>query len=164
MDDVSVHIAAAPHEVWDLITDVTQMGRWSPECTGGRFSRGTGPTPGARFVGHNRHGAMRWSTHCTVVAAEPPEHFAFEVAESRTRWGYRLHATDGGTELTEYRCSLGPSPWYIRWIAQAGLLGCDRDTLMVDGMRQTLRAIKAAAEENNAEGNNAEAANAAAGR
>lgn len=147
MDDVTVHIDAAPQRVWDLITDVTQMGRWSPECTGGRWTRGSGPEPGARFVGTNRHGFMRWSTHCTVAAAEPGEHFAFDVSESRTRWGYRLRAKDGGTELTEYRCSLGSSPWYVRWVAQVGLLGCERETLMVEGMRQTLQAIKTAAEQ-----------------
>jgi uncharacterized protein YndB with AHSA1/START domain len=147
VDEVSVPIAASPETVWELITDVTQTGRWSPECTGGRWAKGaSGPVMGARFVGSNRHGVVRWSTHCTVVAAEEPNHFAFEVAESKMRWGYRLAAQDGGTVLTEYRQSVGNAPWYIAWISRVGLLGRDRDGQMAEGMARTLQAVKAAAE------------------
>jgi len=32
-DDVAaIDIGAEPEAVWDLVADVTQMGRWSPEC------------------------------------------------------------------------------------------------------------------------------------
>jgi len=145
VDDVSVHIPAEREQVWELITDVTQMGRWSPECTGGRWTRGAGPAVGARFVGSNRHGFVRWSTHCTVVAADEPSHFAFDVRESRMRWGFRLEAVDGGTLLTEYRHSRGGPPWYIAWTTKVGLLGRNRDGQMIDGMTQTLHAVKTAA-------------------
>ena len=40
MDTVAVKINAPAEKVYDLITDVTQMGRWSPECTGGKWTGG----------------------------------------------------------------------------------------------------------------------------
>jgi len=150
MDDVSVQIAATPEQVWSLVTDVAQMGRWSPECTGGRWVKGaTGPATAARFVGSNRHGRIRWSTHCRVVAAEHAQHFAFEVAESSMRWGYRLAAVGDGTLLTEYRHQVGHPPWYLGWFGRSGLIGRQRDTMMDEGMAHTLQAMKTAAEQAN---------------
>ena len=53
-------IDAPPERVWDLVTAITRMGEWSPESTGGRWTRGaTGPATGARFVGSNRNGWVR---------------------------------------------------------------------------------------------------------
>jgi len=50
MNEVSIPVAAPPERLYDLITDVTQMGRWSPECTGGKWLGGAaGPAAGARF-------------------------------------------------------------------------------------------------------------------
>jgi len=150
MDDVSVQIAATPEQVWSLVTDVAQMGRWSPECTGGRWVKGaTGPAPAARFVGSNRHGRIRWSTHCRVVAAERAQHFAFEVAESNMRWGYRMTPNEQGTLLTEYRHQVGHPPWYLGWFGRSGLIGRQRDTMMDEGMAHTLQAVKTAAEQAN---------------
>ncbi len=40
VDEASVTIAAAPERVWALVTDITRMGEWSPESTGGRWTRG----------------------------------------------------------------------------------------------------------------------------
>jgi hypothetical protein len=53
----------APREVvYDLVTDVTRMGEWSPECVACEWVDGaTGPAVGARFRGRNRHGLARWS-------------------------------------------------------------------------------------------------------
>ena len=35
---VSKEMSAGPQEVWDLVTDLANMGRWSPETTGGNGS------------------------------------------------------------------------------------------------------------------------------
>jgi uncharacterized protein YndB with AHSA1/START domain len=147
-DEVSVEIDAPPQRVWDLVTDVTQMGRWSPECTGGRWIDGsTGPAVGARFKGTNRHGPMRWTTSCTVKISDPAEHFAWEVDQSKMRWGYRFEPTgSGGTRVTEYRERIAPIGWPVKLFLGAGILGRDRDRIVVDGMRQTLEKVKAAAE------------------
>ncbi len=143
-----MQVAAAAEDVWPLLTDVTQMGRWSPECTGGRWVHGaTRPAVGARFVGSNRHGWVRWSTHCRVVALEEERHFAFEVAESSMRWGYRLTENDEGTLLTEYRHQIDHPPWYLGWFGRSGVIGRRRGAMMDDGMARTIQAMKLAAEE-----------------
>src|SRR4029078_7922625 len=82
-DEVSIEVGAPPERLWALVTDVTQMGRWSPECWKCTWLDGaTGPAVGARFQGHNRRGVIRWSTVSTVVIADAPDHFAFEVDNS----------------------------------------------------------------------------------
>ena len=104
--EVSRVIAASPQRLYELVSDLPQMARWSPENTGGAWVKGaTGPAVGARFKGTNRKGSMKWSTVATVITAEPGVEFAFDVAASGmkvARWGYRFEAVDGGTKVTEY--------------------------------------------------------------
>ena len=38
---VSKEIAASPTKVWELITDLPSMGRWSPENDGGKWVKGS---------------------------------------------------------------------------------------------------------------------------
>ena len=149
MDEVNIDIAAPPERVWALITDVTQMGRWSPEChrcewVGG----GDRPAVGAKFKGWNKRGLMRWSTVSTVVAADEPQHFAWEVDQSKMRWGYRFapSADGAGTHVTEYRDEVGQKPLYVQVAYKLRLLGKDPDAIVRDGMRQTLARLKDAAE------------------
>lgn len=148
MDEVSVSVSAPAGTLYDLVADVTRMGRWSPECTGGRWVDGAaGPAVGARFKGSNRHGLLRWSTRCTITKADPGRAFEWEVRESGMRWGYRFEAQpDGGTTVTEYREQLRRPPPHIRLVQRSGLIGRDREQLMLEGMRQTLDRLKAAAE------------------
>ena len=142
-----MRIAAEPERLYDLIADVTQMGRWSPECTGGRWIDGaSGPAVGARFKGSNRHGPARWSTKCTVTEADRPRRFEWQVAESGMRWGYRFEPDGDATVVTEYREKTKDSPWYIKAVQRSGLIGRDRERLMIDGMRATLERLRAAAE------------------
>ncbi len=49
-DSVSIDIAAPPEKVYALVSDITRMGEWSPECRSCRWAdEATGPTVGARF-------------------------------------------------------------------------------------------------------------------
>src|SRR5215203_5316056 len=90
-DAVSLRIEAPPARVYDIVTDVAEMGRLSPECTGGSWLDGAdGPAVGATFKGRNKRGIARWSTTNTVVAATPGEEFSFETKDSGTRWTYRM--------------------------------------------------------------------------
>lgn len=102
---VSRTIAADPDTLYALVSDVTNMGRWSPETTGARWVKGaTGPAVGARFRGSNKAGWRRWSTLCTVVTADPGRAFAFEVALGPVpiaRWSYRFEPEGEGTRVTE---------------------------------------------------------------
>jgi uncharacterized protein YndB with AHSA1/START domain len=149
MDEVTVHVEAPPERLWSLVTDVTQTGRWSPECTGCAWEDGADrAVVGARFKGHNRHGPVRWTTHCEVVAADAPTHFAFQVKESGMRWGYRFEPDGaGGTNLTEYRDKTRQIPLPVRLVQKSGILGRNREDLMVEGMRDTLERVKSAAEQ-----------------
>jgi len=104
--EVTRTIAASPEHVYSLVSDLPRMGEWSPENQGGAWVKGaTGPAVGARFKGRNRHGKKSWSTMATVKVAEPGREFAFDVVVGPfkvARWGFRLQAVDGGTEVTQF--------------------------------------------------------------
>lgn len=102
---VTARIPAPADTLYAFVSDVTRMGEWSPENTGGRWRRGaTGPVVGARFRGSNRRGWRRWSTNCTVVEAEQGRRFAFDVAVGvvpASRWTYGFQPDGDGTIVTE---------------------------------------------------------------
>ncbi len=144
-----MHVDAPAESIYALVTDVRSMGRWSPECTGARWVLGAREAAvGARFVGFNRHGLVRWVTRCRVTAAEPGRHFEFEVRESGMVWGYRFVPSVEGsaTDVTEYRTEARRPGVMVRAVQRSGLIGRDRDQKMVDGMHATLERVKAAAE------------------
>ncbi|BBG04509.1 MULTISPECIES: SRPBCC family protein [Pseudonocardia] len=145
MDRAELTVQAAPERVWDLISDITRAGEWSPEAVGGRWSGGaTGPATGARFVGLNRHGVIRWPTHCRVTECEPGRRFTFVVTESKTAWGWTLTPTDdgAGTHLVAWREGVGTPALPIRLLQRSGLLGRDREALMRDGLEQSLQRVR----------------------
>ncbi len=96
----TVHIEAPPEKVYDMISDVTRMGEWSPETHRCEWIDGaTAPTAGARFKGSNKRGIMRWSTKPTVTVADAGKEFTFEVGapgKEDTRWSYKLTPKDSG--------------------------------------------------------------------
>ena len=148
-DEVSIDVGAPPERLWALVTDVTQMGRWSPECWKCTWLDGaTGPAVGARFKGHNRRGVIRWSTVSTVVIADAPDHFAFEVDNSGMRWGYRFERVRDGTRVTEYRQEVRPKPWWVQVAYASRVLGRDPDAIVRRGMAETLARLKAGAQGN----------------
>lgn len=100
------------------------------------------PAVGARFVGFNRHGLVWWITRCTVIECDEPHRFAFRVAESGMTWGWRLEAVDGGTQVTQWRDHTASTNPVVKAIQRSGILGRDRERLMVDGMHRTLGALK----------------------
>src|SRR5437899_4400364 len=103
--ELRLHIDVPPEKLYDLISDVTRMGEWSPETVRCQWIGGTsGPAVGARFKGTNKRRIFRWSTKPEVVAAERGREFSF-VTKSRgpsTKWTYRFEPTSGGgTDLVE---------------------------------------------------------------
>ena len=99
----TVTIDAPAEEIYDLVADVSAMGRWSPVCTGGRYDADD-PT---WFTGDNELGEFTWQTRCRVVAAERGREFAFvnwgmEGQHELVRWGFTLRAVgEGQTEVTQ---------------------------------------------------------------
>ena len=147
-DEVSLRIAAPPERVYEIVTDIAQMGRLSPECTGGRWLGGaTGPAVGAKFRGSNKRGIARWSTTNEVVEADPGRAFSFETKQSGTRWTYRMEPEGDGTLVTESRAPFKERPLVARVFARFALGGVDdHEDELRDGMRATLERLKTVAE------------------
>lgn len=108
----SILIDAAPSTVYAQLSDPTAMGRWSPENRGATvLGERRAAYVGMVFEGRNKRGSFRWTTKCTVVAADPGERFAFRVHAIGARrprlpgaiatWEYRFQAVDGSTRVTE---------------------------------------------------------------
>ena len=145
---VSVHMDAPPAVVWDIVSDVTRIGEFSPETFEAEWTNGfTGPEVGATFRGHVRRngvGPVYWSA-CKVTSCEPEQDFGFAVYAGGKRantWRYRLAPKDGGTEVTESFELPSSAPTRIYW----ALLGWARGRTNEKGMRQTLERIKQVAE------------------
>lgn len=147
-DSVSLRIEAAPEALYDIVSDPSNMGRLSPECTGGHWlDDATGPAVGARFKGTNKRGFVRWSTKSTVVAAERGKEFAFEVGDSGTRWRYSFAADGSGTVVTESREASKPYPFIAKAFTTVLLGGVDKHTEELRaGMAATLQRLKDLAE------------------
>jgi uncharacterized protein YndB with AHSA1/START domain len=147
-DAVTLHIDAPPERVWALVSDVTQIGRFSPETFEAEWIDGaTGPALGAKFRGHvkrNGIGPVYWTT-CTVTACEPNREFAFGVGTGKRPlnvWRYQLEAANGGTDVTESFTLANTPPLRLYWL----LLGWARGRTNRNDMRTTLERIKAAVE------------------
>jgi len=147
-DSVTVTMHAPPERIWDLVSDVTRIGRYSPETFEAEWVDGaTGPAVGARFRGHvkrNGRGPTYWTT-CTVTECEPGRSFAFGVgseAKPLNTWGYRLEPSADGTAVTESFTLTPTLPLRIYW----ALFGWSRGKTNRRGMERTLEAIKAEVE------------------
>lgn len=97
----SIHVAADPQTLYEMVSDVTRMGEWSPICRACWWDEGDGPAVGARFTGRNETSERTWETRSQVVAADPGRTFAWEVNDGWVYWGYSFEPMDGGTKLTE---------------------------------------------------------------
>jgi hypothetical protein len=145
---VTVHMNASPRVVWDLVSDITRIGQFSPETFEAEWlDGGTGPELGARFRGHVRRngiGPVYWTT-CKVLWCEPQRDFGFGVftyGRIANRWRYQLAERDGGTDVTE-SFELTPMPLLrLYWAVLGPLRGRSNER----GMRHTLERIKAIAE------------------
>src|SRR6476659_1490178 len=105
-DEVSTEIAATPDHVYALVSDITRMGEWSPECVRCSWTKGaTGPVAGARFKARNKGGrGPAWFNTPTVVVAEPGHEFAFNRSGpgiGSYTWHFVLEPTTTGTRVTE---------------------------------------------------------------
>lgn len=143
---VERHIEAPPEQIWDLVSDITRMGEWSPETIEAEWLDGAdGPVTGARFRGKNRLGPNTWSTKPRVLEAERGRVFSFKVpGRSGPTWSYELHREGAGTRVVEKVRQDVPSPLPIRLLQRrAGVT--DRSRSLADGMAVTLERLDAVA-------------------
>jgi hypothetical protein len=142
-------MAAPVERVWDLVSDVTRIGEFSPETFEAEWLDGaSGPTAGALFRGHvrrNGRGPVYW-TVCRVTACDPGREFAFAVTGPRgvtvNTWRYELEPSGAGTDVTE-SFALPETPFTrLYWM----VAGAARGRTNQNGMRVTLERIKAVVE------------------
>ena len=145
---VTVTMAASAEQIWEVITDIANIGQYSPETFEAEWLDGaTGPTLGAKFRGHvrrNEIGPVYWTT-CRVTACEPGREFGFEVLvgdRAVNNWHYRLTPAQGRTDVTE-SFQLNASPLMSLYSVFGGQLRRRRN---LRDMRKTLERIKAVVE------------------
>ncbi|MET9735575.1 SRPBCC family protein [Streptomyces sp. NPDC006458] len=144
----STVVDAPPAVVYGLVSDLRNMGRWSPECRSVWVPRPPART-GSRFVGFNRRGPFVWFTVGRVAAARQDTEFAFDVGVFGlpiARWGYRFEAEGTGTRVTEFWQDLRTDGWRGRGAELlgtvfAGTNPARRAALNRAGMRTTLARI-----------------------
>lgn len=114
---VSVTVAAAPGDVYAVVSDLPRSGEWSAECRGGAWVSGTPGGVGAVFRGVNYRGEDvvawapvvrgEWTTEAEVVAALPGRTFSWSMRNSLGHrqdsvWTYEVAAVGDGSLLTHH--------------------------------------------------------------
>ena len=145
----SIVVEAPPETVYDLVSDVTRTGEWSPICTACWWDEGAGPRVGSWFTGRNEVPERTWETRSQVVAADPGTEFAFVVGGAYVRWGFTLEPVPEGTRLTESWQFLpeGIAMFHQRWGDEAPARIAERTRQAHDGIPVTLAALKRIAED-----------------
>ncbi|MGW6195283.1 SRPBCC family protein [Kribbella sp. NPDC055110] len=168
----SITVQSSADALYRLVSDLPRMSEWSPECThvtwsSRRSSAGSsggsiagsiagssggstagscdGPVPGARFVGHNRAGVVRWFTFGKVVTAQPARRFTFDITFGPipiSRWDYEFTPTATGCKVTESWTDHRPSTLKLLFRPLFG----NRTPRNIHGIHTTLTRLKSTAE------------------
>jgi hypothetical protein len=102
----SIDIACSPEEAFNVVIDLPNMGRLSPENTGGEWIGGvTKAQVGAKFKGTNTREKDTWYTTAKVVTLDSPKKFVFDVTYKKVfkvaRWEFDVESAPGGCRVTE---------------------------------------------------------------
>ncbi len=143
----STDIDASPHAVWQVVSDLTRMPEWSPQC---RKVFARGPIgPGTTMLNVNRSGWRVWPTRSVVCDYEPERIIGFRVKDNRSRWIFEIEPLD------EHRTRLVQRRDVSRGLTSVSTTLIDRfmggeddfEKDLLSGMRQTLAGIKQAVEQ-----------------
>ncbi|WP_298457039.1 SRPBCC family protein [uncultured Cellulomonas sp.] len=139
----SLVVPATPDELYDLVSDVTRTGQWSPVCTGCWWDEGHDARVGAWFTGRNEVPGRVWETRSQVVVADRGREFAFVVGGDRVRWGFTFTPAAEGTRVTESWTFLpaGLAAFRERYGQDAQRQIDDRSRAAHEGIPATLAAI-----------------------
>lgn len=145
----SIDIDAPPERLYDMVSDLSRMGEWSPENQGGKWlGDATGAAPGAIFKGRNRNGWRRWSTKATIITANPGKEVSWEskaLGMKVAYWRYQFEPNGkGGTTVTESTEDRRGGAMHVIGRTASGV--ADRTAENKKNMRATLEQLKAAAE------------------
>lgn len=146
--EATILIAASPDVLYDMVSDVTRMGEWSPICAACWWDEGDGPQAGSRFTGRNVTPTHTWETRCRVTVADRGRRFAFTVEDVGADWTYTFTKDAGYTRLTETWEVLpaGVENYRRRFGSGADEQIAVRRERAVEGIARTLRALKLVAE------------------
>jgi hypothetical protein len=163
-------VVCSPRAAWKLVTDISRIGEFSPECIaadwiGGEISH---PAVGARFEGTNRivdeanETEFIWIRPCTVIACEPMKRFSYSVGDRydgtpATDWTFEISGTPEGCRIAQQFRHLPDGLSGIRIQAdhepgQARDIVGQRTEGLRAGIRETLVAMKFVLEAMGAEG------------
>lgn len=109
---VETYIDASPGRIWEIVSDIHLLPPLSSELQSVEWQDGaTGPSVGARFIGHNKHDAMgEWQTTSIVTECEAPRVFTWAVSDPDTPtavWRFTLEPKGEGTVLRQW-VQMGP--------------------------------------------------------
>lgn len=142
-------VDASPDRVWAAVSDLSAMGRRSPQCRKMLvLGKGT-PGAGTTTVNLNRRGPLFWPTWSTVTVWEPGRTLEFRVPLNGSRWRYDLADNgDGTTTLTESRIVDGDTSLVSRVLVATVLGGNGTfEAELRQGVEQTLAAVAGEVEE-----------------
>ena len=145
----SVTVQASAEALYDLVSDITRTGEWSPVCRSCWWDDDAeAGQVGAWFTGRNQLPHRTWETRSQVVTAERGREFAWIVGGSFVRWGFTLAPTETGTLLTESWAFLpgGIAMFEEKFGDDAPVQIADRTQQALHGIPTTLQAIKRIAE------------------
>ena len=140
-----IEINAPVSTVWGLVSDLSRMPQWSPQC---RKMMLLGPLrPGTRTVNLNRRNMLFWPTTSTITEVIPERKLAFRIPLNTTVWTYEMEPTATGTRLIESRHAENGVTAVSTAVTKAACGGADSfESELLEGMNQSLVRIKAAAE------------------
>ena len=140
-----IDIDAPVSRVWSLVSDLSRMPQWSPQC---RMMKLLGPLrPGTRTLYLNRRNMLFWPTTSTITEVLPERKLAFRIPLNTSVWTYELEPTASGTRLVETRHAENGVTAVSTAATNAALGGVENfEKELLEGMNQSLTRIKAAAE------------------
>lgn len=108
----SVHVAAPPERVWELVSDIHLVASLSGEVQSVEWLEGAGPAAlGRAFRGHNTHPAVgEWTTTSRIVRCDAPREFGWDVEDPEhptASWRFELTPDGDGTTLRQW-ARMGP--------------------------------------------------------
>ena len=144
----SILVARSAECLYDMVSDVTRIGEWSPVCKACWWDEGSSARAGDWFTGSNTTADRTWETRSEVVVAERGREFAFVVGGSYVRWGYTFTVIGEGTRVTESWEFLpgGIAMFKEKFGADAQTQISSRTEAAHDGIPVTLAALKRTAE------------------
>jgi len=141
-----IDINAPVTKVWALVSDLSLMPQWSPQC---RWMKAFGGPlrQGSRTLNINRRKFLFWPTTSRITEFIPEKKLAFRVDLNNTVWSYELEPTEAGTRLTESRHAENGVTAISNMTVNALFGGVPSfEEELVEGMNTSLARIKAAAE------------------